>query len=262
MNRITLLKILKTKPFSFTVREIEEIMDEELSKDPKDMDTELIDICVDVLDKAYSKESDASNPNKSKIKSVKARRVLLIAAILIFVLSLSISASAKYFNIDASEKVVQFINNHLHINLGNANTDADNYSDNGLELISNLKEKGFENVILPSVLISKDYSTKITTYSLENIEQATIDFKSNQTNFSGAIIITNHINNNDNFAIGQRDMLDSYNQVKQISVNGMDVLIFNDGTNSVIFYIDKNIEYFITINCDFESAIEIAETLK
>lgn len=260
MNRITLLKILKTKPFSFTVREIEEIMNEELSKDPKDMDVELIDICVDVLDKAYSKEDAESSPDKLKIKSVKARRVLLIAAILIFVLSLSISASAKFLNIDASEKVVQFINNHFNVNLGNAN--ADNYSDNGLELISNLKEKGFENIILPATLISEDYSMEISIRTLESIEQAIIEFKNNSTNVKGNISITKHTDNNDIFTIGQGSVPDSYNQVKQIKVNGIDVLVFSDETTSYIYYIDKNIEYDISINCDFESALKIAETIK
>lgn len=262
MDKITLLDILETEPFTFTLREIEEIMDEELNKSPEEMDTELIDICADVLNKAYAEENNDSKPEKPKIKKIKTGKVLLIAAILIVVLSLSISASAKFFNIDASEKVVKFINNHFNINLGNANTDADCYTDNGLELINSLNEQGFENVILPAALISDDYSTKINTFSEENIEQAFIEFKSTSTDVSGKVIITNHINNNDNFAIGQKDMSDSYNQVKQIFVNGMDVLIFNNGSNSVIFYIDKNIEYYIIINCDFESAIEIAETIK
>lgn len=261
MDKKTLLEILKTESFSFTLREIEEIMDEELNKSPDEMDTELIDVCVDVLSKAYSKENTGSESKNPKTKKFKAGRFLLAAAILILVLSLSFSASAKFLNIDASEKVVQFINNHFKINLGSGNTEADNYTDTGLELINNLKEQGFENIVLPDALISEDYSVKMATYSLENIEQATIEFKSVSTDYNGTVIIAKYINNIDHFAIGQRELLDSYNQVKQIFVSGMDVLIFNDGTNSVIYYIDNNTEYHIHITCDFDSAVEIAETI-
>lgn len=261
MSKITLYDILNTEPFKFTLREIEEMMDEELSKDPDEMDTEFIDICADVINRAHAEEDKRiEQEEKLKAKRIKARRVLLIAAILVLVLSLSLSASAKFFNIDASEKVVRFINNHFDVNLGNAN--ADNYTDNGLELINDLEEKGFENLLLPATLISEDYSMEINIRTLESIEQAIIEFKNNLTNIKGNISITKHTNNNDNFIIGQGSVLGSYNQVKQILVSGIDVLIFNDGTNSIIYYIDKNVEYFITINCDFESAIEIAETIK
>lgn len=55
MDKKTLLEILKTEPFSFTLREIEEIMDEELGKSPDDMDTELIDLCADILEREQAK---------------------------------------------------------------------------------------------------------------------------------------------------------------------------------------------------------------
>ncbi|MCH5191525.1 MAG: DUF4367 domain-containing protein [Oscillospiraceae bacterium] len=262
MDQKILLEILKTKPFSFTLREIEEILDEELSKAPDEMDTEIIDICVDILDREYSKENAASKPKKQKIKKFKARRVLLIAAILILALVLSISAGAKFLNIDASEKVVRFMNNHFNVNFGDKNTDADNYFDNGLELINYLNDYGFENVVLPSALINDDYSMKINTFSLENIEKAFIEFKSYSTNVQGDFSITKYSNSNDLFTIGQGSMSDTYDQVKQIFVNGIDVLIFNSNNNSMIYYIDSNIEYYITINCDFDLAIEIAETIK
>lgn len=264
MNKITLYDILNTEPIKFTLREIEEMMDEELSKDPDEIDTEFISICADVINKAHAEEDKRiEQEEKLKAKKIKARKVLLIAAILVFVLSLSLSASAKFFNIDASEKVVKFFNNHFNVTLGNANTDADGYTDNGLELISELNEKGFENIVLPDALISEDYSMKTTTFSGENIEQAIIEFKNNSTNITGNISITKHTINNDSFTIGQGSVPDSYNQVKQITVNGTDVLVFGDETISYIYYIDKNTEYHIHIrNCNFDSAVEIAETIK
>lgn len=261
MDKLTLLEILNTEQFSFTLREIEEIMDEELSKTPDEMDTELIDICADILDKEYSKENAEPKANNQKVKKIKAAKVLLIAAILIVILGLSLSASAKFLNVDASEKVVKFVNNHFNVNLGNENTDADNYYYSSLELKDALKTEGFENVILPSALISEDYSVKINAYSLDNIEQAAVEFKSNTADTSGTILITIHTNNNNSFTIGQRLVSNSYDQVKQILVNGIDILIFSDKSTSYIYYIDNNIEYDISLNCDFDSAVEIAETI-
>lgn len=260
MDQKILLEILKTEPFSFTLREIEEIMDEELSKSPDEMDTELIDLCIDILYEEFSKENTESDSKKSKIKKFKARKIILVAAILIMILGLSISASAKFFNIDASEKVVRFINNHFNVDLGNENTNSNDNYESSLELINYLNDYGFENITLPAALISDDYSAKINTRSREGIEQANIVFKSNITDIDGTISITMHTNNN--FAIGQGSISNSYDQVKQIFVNEMDVLVFNNGIKSMIYYVDKNIEYNIDINCDFDSAIEIAETIK
>ena len=262
MDKLTLLEILNTEPFSFTLREIEEIMDEELSKTPDEMDTNLVDICADILEREYFKETAEPKSNNQKVKKFKAGKALLIAAILIMILGLSLSASAKFLNIDASEKVVKFVNSHFNVNLGNENTTSGDDYESSLELINNLSNYGFENISLPAALISEDYYTKITIISLENIEQTSIDIKSDSADISGNILITMHTNNDGNFAVGQVSMSDLYNQVKQIVVNKMDVLVFNDNINSMVYYIDENVEYYITLNCDFDLAVEIAETIK
>jgi len=49
MNSGALKEILKVKFLSFTKEEIENIMDEELEKSPEEMDTELIEMCLDIL---------------------------------------------------------------------------------------------------------------------------------------------------------------------------------------------------------------------
>ena len=262
MDKLTLLEILNTEPFSFTLREIEEIMDEELSKTPDEMDTDLVDICADILEREYFKETAEPKSNNQKVKKFKAGKALLIAAILIMILGLSLSASAKFLNIDASEKVVKFVNSHFNVNLGNENTDEDDYSINGSELISNLNKQGFDNILLPDALLSEDYSAKININSLDNIEQSSIEFKGNSTDISGTITITVHTNSDSNFAVGQGSMSNSYDQVKQILINGIDILIFSDKTTSYIYYIDNNIDYDISVNCDFDLAVEIAETIK
>ena len=52
-ENITLKDILETEPFTFTLSEIEQIMDEELSSPIDTMDTDLIDLCLDILTGEY-----------------------------------------------------------------------------------------------------------------------------------------------------------------------------------------------------------------
>ena len=53
MDRLTLLETLKSKSMTLSFEDIQGIMDEELNKNPEEMDAELIDLCADVLDNAY-----------------------------------------------------------------------------------------------------------------------------------------------------------------------------------------------------------------
>lgn len=53
MDRLTLLETLKSKSMTLSLEDIQGIMDEELNKNPEEMDAELIDLCADVLDNAY-----------------------------------------------------------------------------------------------------------------------------------------------------------------------------------------------------------------
>ena len=49
MNKKILKEILKTESVSFSYEEIQQILDEELEKSADEMDTQLIDLCIDVL---------------------------------------------------------------------------------------------------------------------------------------------------------------------------------------------------------------------
>ncbi|MCH5190491.1 MAG: hypothetical protein J1F37_08015 [Oscillospiraceae bacterium] len=57
-ENITLKDILETEPFTFTLSEIEQIMDDELGSPIDIMDTDLIDLCADILAKEYLKKYD------------------------------------------------------------------------------------------------------------------------------------------------------------------------------------------------------------
>lgn len=71
MEKDILLEILKCAPISFTLKEIEDMMDEELGKSPSEMDAELIDICADILEKAYFESEIEQTKSKIEMKTFK-----------------------------------------------------------------------------------------------------------------------------------------------------------------------------------------------
>ena len=48
-----LSKVFNEKHISFTLKELEELMNYEIEKDPEEMDTDLIDMCAAILAERY-----------------------------------------------------------------------------------------------------------------------------------------------------------------------------------------------------------------
>lgn len=271
MNNDTLLEELKKNSMTFSVREIQEMMDEELNKSPEEMDTELVDLCADVLNNVYFgtniEKSTEINDNiindKTKSRKIKFSKVLLIAAVFIIIASIAIPVSARYVHNEASDKIVQFFSDHFKIDLRSGNKNAINHSDENIDLIKQLNQAGFENIILPNDLLKYKYSNNdVAIDEDESYLTAEIDFNIDD-DINGYIGITKHKTDLTEFAIGQGYIGDQYDSVKQITVNGMDVLVFNNDKKSYIEYVDNNVEYSIHLEkCSFDSAIKIAESLK
>lgn len=280
MNNDTLLEALKSDSMSFTLAEIEEMMDEELNKDPNEMDTDLIDICANIINKAYSqiKEEDSdilpnqnqkdttTTPKNNKIKTIKFGKILLAAAIVAIICAVAVPVCAKYVHTEASDNIVRFFDNHFNIDLRKGDTDAGEYSDTNNDLVQQIQEAGIDNVILPAVFLSDQYKTEIAfTNNDEFYTEVEIDFQNKDENISRNIVIAKHKTDDTLFIMGQGQMAEQYDTVKQITVNGMDVLVFS-GNNIApsIEYVDEITEYSIVLedNCTFEQAVGIAESLK
>lgn len=179
MTKETLIKILSEKSMPFSEKEIHEMLDAELEKDPAEMDTDFVDLCLDVLDGKYGegyyvedddnddnnsgsadKDTDTDNgaedkkdkPNKKKIKFGKA---LLIAAVITVTLACSITAGAKLVQINASDDTVTYNGDHFSINLNGK--DAENTVE---DIVQTLTQDGIENVVLPSAILNDEYVIK------------------------------------------------------------------------------------------------------
>ena len=201
--------------------------------------------------------------NAQNGKRVKFTKALLIAAIIVVILSIAIPVSARYIYNDASDAIVQFFNDHFHIDLRAGNTNAINHSDGNDEIIKYLKEKGFDTVILPAELLNDEYEKTIVSFN-ENSDFLVvgINFQGKSNDITGDICLTKHKTKVTEFAIGQANVADNFDSMKQLLINGLDILVFSDGSTSVIEYVDVDTVYDIDLNnCDFETAIRIAETL-
>lgn len=272
MDKSTLLDTLKSKSMTLSLEEIQEIMDEELNKNPEEMDAELIDLCADVLDKAYfgteestalQEETQNNEKTKTRTKRIKLGKIFLVAAVIVILFSIALPVSAKYVHNEASEKIVQFFSNHFKIDLRGSNQNAINHSDENIDLIKNLEDAGFDEIILPSALLEDNYSKdNINISDDEMLLSAVIDFKIDK-NITGYIGITKHKTEKSNDLLGQGDISEQFDSAKQISVNGMDVIIFSSENESFIRYVDNNTEYTIDLgNCDLDTSIEIVKTLE
>ena len=155
MDSKDLIQILKSEPLKFTYDEIEQMMDEELEKDPAEMDTDFIDLCANVLNQAIEANNKSNNKKHIKIRILK---IAAIAAILAITIGIAVPVAAKYVDNDTSDKIVQFYEDHFSINLKDGETDADKHSDKNIDLISKLNKSGFDHIILPNALLADDYT--------------------------------------------------------------------------------------------------------
>ena len=267
MHKDTLREILKTKSMSFTLEEIEEIMDEELDKSPEEMDTELVDLCADILEKAslgVDKQNFADRKKGNNLKEIKIKRIILIAALVAIFFSIVIPIGAKYFHLDASDKLVNYDGDRFKLDLKEGKTDAEKHSDDSIDIVKKIQELGIDEVILPSVLLSDEYE-KTISFADEDDSFITIvvKFTSETINISGDFSLSKFKSRDNLSAIGLGNVSNEFNSVNQLTINGMDIIIFSNEKRSYINYVDNDVSYSIHLNnCNLDCAIEIVNSLE
>lgn len=270
-----LKKMLSEKSMEMTLQEIEEMMDEEIEKPEEEMDTELIDMCASILAKAYNPDYKNEKPaemfrpwemdaaetavlEKPKKKVIPFKRVLIVAAAvsLVVVAFFALPAGAMLIPGEASNSIIKFYSDHFKINL--LKEEPTTVSDNWLHsLISN----NLSELTLPEELLKNEYQKSYQVDESENLTITYITLKNTKSNIKGNIIITQYTDENAVFINGSIDVSDMYRYFKQMSVDGLDVFVFGDDNQMYINYIEGAIGYEIILDCNFDKAISIAETI-
>lgn len=255
MNRKSLLKALKEKPMKFSLNEIQQIMDDELHKEPEEMNTELIDLCADLIEKQLNHQK------KQKHKWLTLKKALVCAAVIAVLTGVTIPVIANYNDTSNNNSILIEYENSCIVNLNNGEHDAIEYNSTEHNLIKQFEEKDFKNLTLPNALINENEPDYFIIDSDERITFARADFNYDDGIYCSAIILRAA-----NEAIAEEISIQEYNKLlsnkKIVNKNGMDIFVTSNHTDCHLTYRDKNTIYLIHLQyCSFDKAIEIAKTI-
>lgn len=247
MNKELLKKILETKTMQFSVEEVENLLDEELNKEPEEMDTDLVELCIEALSKAEKEsesgeeKTDSAEENKTdkenikKIKSVK--KFFLIAAIVTVLSLISVSVSANVFKVDLPFGIARIFENYILINLSKIKS---------ADLDDALRKVGIENAcIFPIFYEDNCFIKEIKRDDEQDFVLISFEFKDSDIN--GYISVYE-----DNAYDSILEILRLYSdleQLKQITVDGIDCIISSSADSEFfVFYSVDNLNYVVKFN--------------
>ncbi len=238
MNKEILRNVLRTSSVEFSYAEIEKMLNDELEKSTEEMDTELVELCIDVLSNYVNEGNKTFDekvlPKKDKTgKKPIAKKIFLIAAIVSVILTLSITVSANIFDIDLPEEMVKIFGDRILLNLsGGHSNDA---LDDGL-----LRAFYSKNCVIES------------RYFDEKSNETKIQFSVKDSQMYGTIVVQPYYVVNKGLV--DNNIFLNVEQIKSIVIDGIDVVIssFSDGCifvsyntnefNVSIAIIDSNID--------------------
>lgn len=262
MDKIDILKlkeILEEKEIKFTIADINALMDSELEKSPEEMNTDLVDLCADALNKAaeiHEKESK----NVTAKRKVKVGKILLVAAVVALLCAVAIPVGARFMPSEAADAVIDFCYDHFKIDLRGETKPAEASEDNNL--VNNLILESLHTLKLPEVLLSDEYEKSARMQEDDLMTTIYVDLNAVDSQTSGSIMISQYKDEYIEISNGIGSISSTYNQFKQLKIENTDILVFTDSEKSYIKYIDNNTEYEILLYSDFDTAVKIAESIK
>ncbi|MBQ6164626.1 MAG: hypothetical protein IJK23_09145 [Clostridia bacterium] len=259
-NNDGLIEALRAPSMKFTVRELRELLDDELNKAPEEMDTELVDLCAGLLRREISgTERGRSNTKRRKT----AKKIALIAAILFVLFGLGIPVYARYVHNNASDRIVRFVDDHFRFDLREGLQDYDGTTGSMEDCAAVLEEMGIDGAVLPKALLSDMYTMKKVEDEYEDpFREVCIKFGCRRTEAHGYISIKFFEDTDIQKRFQQAQVGKSYIYAEQLTIHGMDVLVFGSDTDSILDYANGNANYFICLeNCDFETGVSIARSI-
>ncbi len=254
-----LLEMINSGLTKLNENEIVELINDELKKDNEQVDMDYIDLCYDLLEAKRSSDL-YDNYDAPKPKMKKPIKLLLVAAVLTVVLISAFTVSAQ-INLNIPENIVQLIDGNAEIynDLENADQTADGYSLLDTDLARKLAEHDISPVTFPEEMIKEN--CKITHTEFDTTDKinkfASIEFE--YKGFKGHLIIyhmTEYLE-----STGVSSVMNIISG-QMLNINGMDVLIFEQKNSCHIEYKNNLTTYHIFLDCDLETAIEFAKSIK
>lgn len=244
MDKEILYEILNSKSEKYSTSTIESILNEELDKSPDEMDTDLVDICLEAL----------TNVDKEQLNKKKPRiiftKILAAAVIFVLVIGISIPAFAKFFSVNVPEGIVNIYKNCFNIDISNKE-----YISNNIYI--QLENDGFENVVLPNIIFSTQTGIyNYMTYSDTLCSSA--EFKFSFDDVYGSVTI-NKYNEHHDFIIGEYKETLEMENVEYFKKDNIEGIISSNKDVIHLCYTESNNEYDIAFKGNLTTASEIIE---
>lgn len=277
MDSNLIIKALKTEPMSFSLEEIREMMDEELEKDPSEMDAALIDLCLDILEKGD--DGNAETKLRFGKRRVRLKRVLWLAATVMLIAATVLPTTmAEFRSNSVSEKIAPLVNRFYKVEMSLAKHKAERYYDYDNDIANAFKKKGVSTLVLPTKLFGcevvgeLDFKRKHNEEDLNGLTEgedfsyyAELNIKDPNSELTGSIDIDYTSPFYKEVTYGSPEFSKTCDAFEQFERNGIDVFVvhFKSGGYTHIIYCDGRFQYDIFLkNCSAEQALEIAESVR
>lgn len=268
MDREVLKEILNTRYFEFTSEEIENIMNEELAKSPEEMDTDLVDLCLDALDGKFDYLKEVKNTEikkKGNIDSIKkrsAKKVFLIAAVIILLACVTVGVFADHKNIDVINNLVELRDGYYKVDLSNVSESNDSAVSSD-ELLKTLTENGIADPMLPQVIFEDGNEISDLDVTESEIGEKYVDFYVHIKNHDCTVEVVMRKNIGDK-AINyeQKNVNIKYDSVEEIKINEISGLLFTNDREYTALYIKENTRYeLVFTDYEYEQVKSIIESI-
>lgn len=271
-------KFISDSSVELDLAEVEALMDAEVEKPEAEMDTELVDMCAAILAKAYNPGFEEGKPAEmyrpwedekipaakniteakpGKKRKVSVKHILLVAAVFVLVFAVALPVGAKLFDNKASDGIIEFYNDFFKINLNKDEPTQVNENDAVSDMIIN----SLDTFMLPEVLRGEEYEKSAMLEQKDHYTIFYINVKNESEQISGHVLITQYKSADHNMTNGAGNVSDTCRYFKQITINGKEIIVFGNDEKSYINYSDGATNYEISLICDFDTMVSIAETI-
>lgn len=244
MNKEILKKISATESVAFSSDEIQQLLDEELEKSPDEMDTQLVDLCIEAL----NRQDIADNQKAKKYKKTSPKKLLLVAAVVAILIALAIPVSAELPAIKSQGGVIKVLENYISVNL----TGGKEYN-----LSQEFRDYDIPNYVIPSFFFGADCTVTDSNPTGDNTYH--FEFKLSDLDTDAHIALTKVLPGFD-FGYNYIDIYAQVEQMEQFTINGIDVLVYSAAGETIVIYVIENYNTHISFsNLKFDKAVEIME---
>lgn len=239
------------------------LIDEEMEKSEEEMDTELIEYCLDELSKIKAQKQNTEDREESgdsdgkRIKP-KYKKIIAVAAAIAALLAGTLSASAYVFDVKLFDGVVELYNDYIRINFDRTDNKSQDYKLLNTELAKELSDNGFDEVLLPEAIFSGEY--EITEIQYEPLEYSkSVDITFEYKNKYGRIYISKYSMVE---LVPDFEFQNVTSDIEKTDIGNVTTYCFMQGDKAAITYRDGLSVYYIQVPMDLDDAIEFAKTIK